>query len=58
MEKALQQKEIKDVEYRLKSIFGGSVGNLVEWYDWYTYSALRFIFLLPFSRIVIQPHSY
>jgi MHS family alpha-ketoglutarate permease-like MFS transporter len=29
---------------RLKSIFGGSVGNLVEWYDWYTYSALAIYF--------------
>jgi MHS family alpha-ketoglutarate permease-like MFS transporter len=24
---------------RLKSIIGGSAGNLVEWYDWYVYSA-------------------
>ncbi|WP_316802556.1 MFS transporter [Pedobacter nototheniae] len=44
---ALQKEEIKDVEYRLKSIFGGSIGNLVEWYDWYTYSA----FALYFSPI-------
>jgi len=29
---------------RLKSIFGGSVGNLVEWYDWYVYSALSLYF--------------
>jgi MHS family alpha-ketoglutarate permease-like MFS transporter len=29
---------------RLKSIFGGSVGNLVEWYDWYTYSACAIYF--------------
>lgn len=43
----LQKDEIKDVEYRLKSIFGGSIGNLVEWYDWYTYSA----FALYFSPI-------
>ncbi len=25
--------------HRLRSIFGGSVGNLVEWYDWYVYAA-------------------
>ena len=37
-------KEIDDVKYRLKSIFGGSVGNLVEWYDWYTYSAFALYF--------------
>lgn len=24
-----------DVRRRLRSIFSGSVGNLVEWYDWY-----------------------
>lgn len=29
---------------RIKSIFGGSVGNLVEWYDWYVYSALAIYF--------------
>ena len=29
---------------RVTSIFGGSVGNLVEWYDWYTYSALAIYF--------------
>lgn len=29
---------------RITSIFGGSVGNLVEWYDWYTYSAFSLYF--------------
>jgi MHS family alpha-ketoglutarate permease-like MFS transporter len=24
--------------HRIKSIIGGSLGNLVEWYDWYVYS--------------------
>jgi len=33
---------------RLKSIFGGSVGNLVEWYDWYTYSAFSIYFASVF----------
>lgn len=28
----------------LKSIVGGSVGNLVEWYDWYAYSAFALYF--------------
>jgi MHS family alpha-ketoglutarate permease-like MFS transporter len=36
--------DMNDVKYRLKSIFGGSVGNLVEWYDWYTYSAFALYF--------------
>jgi MHS family alpha-ketoglutarate permease-like MFS transporter len=29
---------------RIKSIVGGSAGNLVEWYDWYAYSALTIYF--------------
>jgi len=29
---------------RLKSIIGGSAGNLVEWYDWYAYSAFTLYF--------------
>ena len=40
----LQSAESADMKYRLKSIFGGSVGNLVEWYDWYTYSAFALYF--------------
>lgn len=39
-----QPEEINEVKYRLKSILGGSVGNLVEWYDWYTYSAFALYF--------------
>ena len=38
---------------RLKSIFGGSVGNLVEWYDWYVYSA----FSLYFAKVFFPPAS-
>ncbi|MEG3087073.1 MFS transporter [Sphingomonas sp. PB4P5] len=33
---------------RLKSIIGGSAGNLVEWYDWYTYAALTVYFAPTF----------
>lgn len=33
---------------RLKAIFGGSVGNLVEWYDWYAYSAFALYFSAAF----------
>ncbi|WP_070152184.1 MFS transporter [Sphingobium phenoxybenzoativorans] len=29
---------------RLRSILGGSVGNLIEWYDWYVYSAFTLYF--------------
>ncbi|MBX9883227.1 MAG: MFS transporter [Sphingomonas sp.] len=37
MESGMQRK-------RLVSILGGSAGNLVEWYDWYAYSALSIYF--------------
>ena len=30
--------------HRLRNILGGSAGNLVEWYDWYTYSAFTLYF--------------
>ncbi|WP_447640520.1 MULTISPECIES: MFS transporter [Chitinophagaceae] len=36
------------VQHRLKSIVGGSIGNLVEWYDWYTYSAFALYFSASF----------
>ena len=29
---------------RLKAIMSGSIGNLVEWYDWYAYSAFSIYF--------------
>jgi MHS family alpha-ketoglutarate permease-like MFS transporter len=33
---------------RLKSMFGGSIGNLIEWYDWYAYSAFALYFAKAF----------
>lgn len=33
---------------RFKAILGGSVGNLVEWYDWYAYSAFALYFSASF----------
>jgi len=33
---------------RIKSIIGGSLGNLVEWYDWYVYSAFSLYFSSSF----------
>ena len=33
---------------RLRSILGGSAGNLVEWYDWYAYSAFSLYFAKTF----------
>lgn len=29
---------------RIKALLGGSIGNLVEWYDWYAYSAFALYF--------------
>jgi MFS transporter, MHS family, alpha-ketoglutarate permease len=33
---------------RLLSIFSGSIGNLVEWYDWYVYSSFSIYFAKSF----------
>lgn len=41
-----------DVKRRLKAIFVGSVGNLVEWYDFYAYAAFALYFAPRFF-----PHS-
>ena len=38
--------ETPKAKNRLGSILGGSIGNLVEWYDWYAYTA----FALYFSK--------
>jgi MHS family alpha-ketoglutarate permease-like MFS transporter len=42
---------VPSASHRLRSIMGGSVGNLVEWYDWYVYSA----FSLYFSKTFFPP---
>ncbi|PSL35545.1 MFS transporter [Chitinophaga ginsengisoli] len=34
----------KDTVHRIKAIFTGSIGNLVEWYDWYAYAAFALYF--------------
>ena len=41
----------------LKAIVGGSIGNLVEWYDWYAYSAFSLYFadsFFPESNLTAQ----
>lgn len=35
-------------KWRIKAIIGGSIGNLVEWYDWYAYSAFSLYFAPSF----------
>jgi MFS transporter, MHS family, alpha-ketoglutarate permease len=37
---------LTDVRSRLKAIFIGSIGNLVEWYDFYAYTAFA-LYLKP-----------
>ena len=42
---------------RLRAIVGGSIGNLVEWYDWYAYSAFALYFagaFFPRSDLTAQ----
>ena len=49
--------DIQDVERRLKAIFIGSIGNLVEWYDFYAYTAFALYFapaFFPNSDPVVQ----
>jgi MFS transporter, MHS family, alpha-ketoglutarate permease len=42
------QLHLADVRRRLKAIFVGSIGNLVEWYDFYAYSAFALYFASSF----------
>jgi MHS family alpha-ketoglutarate permease-like MFS transporter len=36
------------MRHRLKSIFGGSIGNLIEWYDFYVYNFFALYFAKAF----------
>jgi MHS family alpha-ketoglutarate permease-like MFS transporter len=40
--------QFADVSRRLRAIFVGSIGNLVEWYDFYAYSAFALYFASAF----------
>ena len=42
------QLELADVRRRLSAIFVGSIGNLVEWYDFYAYAAFALYFASAF----------
>jgi MFS transporter, MHS family, alpha-ketoglutarate permease len=49
--------QLTDVRRRLKAIFIGSIGNLVEWYDFYAYTAFALYFanaFFPGSDPVLQ----
>src|SRR4051812_35305787 len=42
------QRDEKKTNNRLRAIIGGSIGNLVEWYDWYAYAAFSLYFAPAF----------
>src|SRR5215471_5088955 len=49
--------DLADVQRRIKAIFIGSVGNLVEWYDFYAYAAFALYFagsFFPGAAPVVQ----
>ncbi|WP_245434227.1 MFS transporter [Pseudolabrys taiwanensis] len=49
--------DLADMRRRIKAIFIGSVGNLVEWYDFYAYAAFALYFagaFFPSSDPVVQ----
>ncbi|WP_243745559.1 hypothetical protein [Segetibacter sp. 3557_3] len=39
---------------RFKGLLCGSIGNLVEWYDWYAYAAFALYFAPVFFPKAIQ----
>jgi MHS family alpha-ketoglutarate permease-like MFS transporter len=43
-----RQLQLADMTRRVKAIFIGSIGNLVEWYDFYTYAAFALYFAASF----------
>ncbi len=45
---AHETRDLADVRRRIKAIFIGSVGNLVEWYDFYAYAAFALYFASSF----------
>ena len=49
--------DVADMRRRIKAIFIGSVGNLVEWYDFYAYAAFALYFagsFFPGTDPVVQ----
>ncbi|SFE66701.1 MFS transporter, MHS family, alpha-ketoglutarate permease [Chitinophaga sp. CF118] len=40
----IEKHKSNDTAWRIKAIFTGSIGNLVEWYDWYAYAAFALYF--------------
>jgi len=52
-----EQLDFADMRRRIRAIFIGSIGNLVEWYDFYAYAAFALYFagaFFPNSNPVVQ----
>jgi MHS family alpha-ketoglutarate permease-like MFS transporter len=45
---ARAREDLSGVRHRLRSIFGGSIGNLIEWYDFYVYNFFALYFAKSF----------
>jgi MHS family alpha-ketoglutarate permease-like MFS transporter len=45
---ARAKEDFSIVRHRLRSIFGGSIGNLIEWYDFYVYNFFALYFAKSF----------
>jgi MHS family alpha-ketoglutarate permease-like MFS transporter len=45
----LNDEPAADVGRRIKNIFGGSIGNLIEWYDFYVYNSFALYFAKFFT---------
>ncbi len=53
MSQAIPRAEVPDedfatIRHRIRSIFGGSIGNLIEWYDFYVYNFFALYFAKSF----------
>jgi MFS family permease len=54
---SVEHLDLADMRRRIRAIFVGSVGNLVEWYDFYAYAAFALYFagaFFPNSDPVVQ----
>ena len=49
--------DVADAKRRIKAIFVGSMGNLVEWYDFYAYTAFALYFAPAFFPRTIPSSS-
>src|ERR1700741_1749131 len=57
LQRAPDKLDLQDVQRRVKAILIGSIGNLVEWYDFYAYTAFALYFapaFFPNSDPVVQ----